>query len=127
MTSLWSISNAGAAFRGIDPKGITVYILPSSRVRGIGEGANITWTDVKDGFEELPSRLSTKYTVLENSQAIEDKGLVLVGSPFAFGIPNLILANHLNLDSIPTIPFSTTAHTFPRIPQRHLDYTLLGL
>ncbi|RBA15548.1 hypothetical protein FPRO05_12622 [Fusarium proliferatum] len=84
-TSLWSISNAGAAFRGIDPKGITVYILPSSRVRGIGEGANITWTDVKDGFEELPSRLSTKYTVLENSQAIEDKGLVLYSNnPFFY-------------------------------------------
>lgn len=83
-TSLWSMNNAGAAFRGIDPKGPMVYILPSSEAREIGRGSNITWTDVKDGFENLPSNLGTKYTVLENSQAIKNNNLVLVGLPFCF-------------------------------------------
>ncbi|KAF4946019.1 hypothetical protein FGADI_11523 [Fusarium gaditjirri] len=84
-TSLWSINEAGAAFRGIDPKGTILYILPRSKVKRIGEGSNITWTDVKKQFESLPNRLSTNYIVLHNAETIEDKGLVLYSSnPFGY-------------------------------------------
>jgi hypothetical protein len=79
-TSLWSMSNAGAAFRGIDPKEITVYILPTSGDKGTGRGPNVTWTDVNDAFESLPSSLGTKYSVLENSKTVIDEGLVLVSA-----------------------------------------------